>query len=73
MKTSLDIRLNAIGIFSSFKYRKELSVRCTMSALDISPAIASISLSNPVRLKGMLKMRRMCVVIMQEAGAPPPL
>ncbi len=73
MNTKRDIRLKAMGMFSSLRYLRALSVRCTMSALDISPAITSISLSNPVKLNGILKMRKMCVVIMHEAGAPPPL
>lgn len=73
MNTNFEIKLKAIGIFSSFRYRNAFSVRCTMSAFDRSPAMTSISLSKPVWLNGMLKMRIMCVVIMQEAGEPPPL
>lgn len=73
MKTSFDISVNAIGMFSLLRYLSEFKVRCTISALAISAAMASISFSNPVRLNGILKILRMWVVIMQEAGLPPPL
>jgi len=56
VNTSFEIKLKAIGMFSSFRYLNELRVKCTMSALAISAAIASISLSKPVKLKGILKI-----------------
>lgn len=72
MNTSFEIKLNAIGMFSLLRYLNELSVKCTMSALAISPAIASISFSKLVRLNGILKILRTWVVIIHEAGLPPP-
>ena len=59
VKTSLEIRLTAIGTFSFVRYRMEFRVRCTMSALAISIEICSLSLSYAGWLKGMLKILKM--------------
>ena len=72
MKTNLEIKLKAIGIFSLFKYLNEFNVKCTISALAISPAITSISLSKAYKLNGILNILKMWVVIIHDAGVPPP-
>ena len=45
VKTSLEIKLIAMGTFSLVRYRIEFSVRWTISARAMSTEIASLSLS----------------------------